>query len=90
MGILRTLANQDGASAAAGVNTLSSPAGPGAPLDGSFAVNTYDGDGVTQADQAAGRVDWQDALNTPMPLPNVAVSVPQAESFGPDFNWDFA
>lgn len=58
-------ANRDGPSNTAGVNVpTSSPAGPGVPLDGGDAVNTYETPADQAADVTAGNVDWQDKLQS--------------------------
>ena len=57
-----------------GTNTPTSPAGPGRPIDGSAAVNTYTPEEVQAAEYAAGAQDWQAAVATgikPVELPEV-------------------
>lgn len=48
-------------------NTPESPAGPGKPLDGSPAVNTYTPREKQAAEFAAGAQDWQALVATPVP-----------------------
>jgi hypothetical protein len=82
-------------------NTNVSPAGPGKPIDGSPAVNTYTPRGTQAAEFASGAQDWPALVSetttdvelppgTPEPNPQEADEPPPPPDSKPESNPEFA